>query len=136
MAKGSSRSYRLRLSAEGTDLFLACHYRLARLTRCFIAYGATLSVAMRLLEQLDDEELIAELMTPKLPALGGNAEYFVGASPTLAQVAASVLERVDRSGSFAVPPPVHAIYVAALTLMASSEDPLLLQAYCGRLEHR
>lgn len=132
MAKGRSRSYRLRLSGEGTDLFLGCHCRLARLTRSFVAYGATLAVAMSLLERLDDDEIVAELMMPDLPRLSGAAEYFVGAPPALAKLVVSIQERLDQTASFAVLPPVNIIYVAALALMSSSEDMSIMQAHGDR----
>ncbi|WP_235523565.1 hypothetical protein [Sphingobium sp. Leaf26] len=50
MATAKSRTYRLHLSEEGTDAFLEFHSRLARNVRRFIPYGATLTVAMLLIE--------------------------------------------------------------------------------------
>lgn len=50
MATAKSRTYRLHLSEEGTDAFLEFHSRLARIVRRFIPYGATLTVAMLLIE--------------------------------------------------------------------------------------
>ncbi|MFD1961670.1 hypothetical protein ACFSHP_26160 [Novosphingobium panipatense] len=57
----TSRTYKLQLSGQGIDQFLACHCRVARLAKEFIPYGMTLYVAMSLLDASDPADIAAEL---------------------------------------------------------------------------
>lgn len=99
-----SRTYRLRLSEEGTDLFLAQHHRLARIARGFIPYGATLGVAVMLMEKVETDELVAELTMPSL-------------------------NRLAESDLIGVRPSVGALHNLAIMLMESSEDHELAKAW-------
>jgi len=129
MVGNRSRTYRLHLSSEGTDLFLACHYRLARIARSFIPYGATLSVALLLMGSVDTDELVAELTMPSLKKLVGNEEHYVGASAQLKPFAGAILERVAASDHIDARPTVAKLHVAAIAIMAASEDRALARAF-------
>ncbi|SEJ73056.1 hypothetical protein SAMN05518849_11245 [Sphingobium sp. AP50] len=129
MATPKSRSYRLQLSEEGTDKFLECHYRLARIARRFIPYGATLTVAMLLIEALDGQELSDELSGPAVNRLSGRIEHFVGGAPNLAQAAATMLDQVEIApdGGHAVT--AVRLFTAAIALMSACEDSEIARAY-------
>lgn len=129
MAGNRSRTYRLTLSSEGTDLFLACHCRLARIAKSFIPYGATLSVALLLISTMDTDELVAELSMPSLKQLAGNDEHYVGASTQLTPLAVAILGRIENSGQIDARPTIGKLHVAAIAVMSASEDRALARAY-------
>jgi hypothetical protein len=129
MATAKSRTYRLHLSDEGTDAFLECHLRLARIARRFIPYGATLTVAVLLVEALDCPELSDELSAPRVNRLSGRIEHFVGASPNLAHAAARMLEQVEISLSGGPALTAARLFTAAIALMSASEDSEIARAY-------
>ena len=124
-----SRTYRLRLSQEGTDLFLAQHHRLARITRSFIPYGATLGVAVMLMEKVETDALVAELTMPSLKRLAGKCEHFVGATAALNGATDSILSRLAESDLIGVRLSVGALHNLAIMLMESCEDHELAKAW-------
>jgi hypothetical protein len=129
MGKASSRTYKLRLSDQGVDLFLACHHRLAQLVREFIPYGTTLSVAVLLLERLDADEVAAEFGTSACQASAGDQVRFVGCSTELADVMARVCERLTASDRFGQSPPIGRLYLVGLATLRAAEDKELREAY-------
>jgi hypothetical protein len=124
-----SRTYRLRLSEEGTDLFLAQHHRLARIARSFIPYGATLGVAVMLMEKVETDALVAELAMPSLKRLVGKCEHFVGATAALNGATDSILNRLEESDLIGVRPSVGALHNLAIALMESCEEQELAKAW-------
>jgi hypothetical protein len=98
MVAQRSRSYRMRLSPAGTNMFLCCHCRLAHLIGSFIPYGSTLFVAVLLAKAGDPSELLAELGGTSIARFAGEAEHFVGASRTLAELVEQICERLLTSG--------------------------------------
>ncbi|RJG53162.1 hypothetical protein D0Z70_17230 [Sphingobium terrigena] len=129
MGKAASRTYKLRLSDQGIDLFLACHYRLAQVLRDFIPYGATFSVAVALLERMDPDDIAAELETRSCLQCTGDKTCFVGSSAELAEIMQLVCERLVASDRFAQSPPVGKLYVVGLASFRTAEDKDLAQAY-------
>lgn len=129
MATPKSRTYRLHLSETGTERFLECHYRLARIARRFIPYGATLTVAMMLIEALDGQELSDELAAPAISRLTGKTEHFVGASPNLALAAAKMLEQVEISSGGGAGVTVARLLTTAIEVMSACEDSEIARAY-------
>ena len=134
MTERQSRTYRLCLSPEGTDLFLVCHGRLARLVNNLNSYGTTLFVAILIAEASDPSEIVAELELPRLRRLIGQKEHFVGASARLGRIAGTIAERVGRSDSLSDKPKLNVLYAACIALMAVSEDKALKAAY-GRINN-
>ena len=124
-----SRTYRLRLSEEGTYLFLAQHHRLALIARSFIPYGATLGVAVMLMEKLETEELVAELAMPALKRFAGKCEHFVGATTALNSALGSILDRLEGSDLIGVRPSAATLQNLAIKFMASCEDDELAGAW-------
>jgi hypothetical protein len=136
MARSGSRTYKLRLSDQGIDLFLACHCRLARLVRDFIPYGATLSVAVLLLDRLGVEDIAAELETRACDQLAGDIERFVGCSNELANVMRRVVERLEASEQFGCKPPIGKLYIVGLVSFKVVEDGELTDAYRSTASRR
>ncbi|MGJ8480961.1 hypothetical protein [Sphingobium yanoikuyae] len=129
MVTPKSRTYRLHLSEEGTDTFLECHSRLARIARRFIPYGTTLTVATLLLEALEGPELSDELCAPVVNRLAGRIEHFVGASPCLAQAAAKMLDHIEIAPGGGPSVTAARLFMTAIALMSASEDSEIERAY-------
>jgi hypothetical protein len=129
MGSKRSRTYRMRLSRDGTRLFLSCHCRLAHLVGAFIPYGTTLYVAVILADAGDPSDLLAELDAQSIGRLLGSFEHFVGASASLSDLVSVICDRLARSDILARRPPVSHVHLASLALMASSEDDALTRAY-------
>lgn len=129
MARKPSRTYKLRLSDEGIDRFLACHGRLAHLTREFVPYGTTLHVVVTLLDGMEACELAAELADPMCDRLAGDLVRFVGCSQQLVDLTARLIDRLNASDELAKPPAVGKLYLAALVAFESVEDRDVLDAF-------
>lgn len=125
----ASRTYKLKLSEAGIDLFLAGHCRLAHLVRDFIPYGLTLSVALTVLEMQDPCEVAAELETARCKHALGNNIRFVGTSPALVDSAKRVTDKLLESCEVSSPPKNVELYAAALGCLASAEDELIFKAF-------
>lgn len=121
-----SRTYKLRLSGDGIDLFLKCHCRLAHLLGDFIPYGLTLSVAVAVLEKQAPEDVIAELETLRCKRALGSQVRFVGSSPDLAEATRRIADRLLASDHIASAPRTGFIYAAALgTLISTADDEIV-----------
>lgn len=129
MARKASRTYKLKLSSRGVDVFLSCHCRLARLAGEFIPYGLTLYVAMQLLARCDPCDIIAELETLACAALAGNIVRFVGTSHTLSTLTDQVSARLTVGEACATAPEVWKLYNVALLLFQMAEDEEVQRAY-------
>lgn len=95
MSGRSSRTYKLRLSDKGIDLFLDCHCRLSHLVREFLPYGVTLQTAVTLLDRMDVAELAAEMADPRCEQLSGAEVRFVGSPSQLADITHRLMARLD-----------------------------------------
>ena len=125
----TSRSYKLQLSGKGVDAFLACHCRLARLTREFIPYGMTLYVAMSIVDSSDPADIAAELESPDCEVLGGTSRRFVGATTRLAELVERTGKRLAESGQYGRPVATWRLYNAGLSLLLSLDDAELQAIY-------
>lgn len=129
-----SRTYKVRLSDEGFALFYDVHGRLGRLVRELLSYGATLYVAVTLLDRLEDREIAGELAAPHLGRLAGGTTCFVGFRQELAERVERIVRRVDASGELAEPVRVGRLYLAALRGLTEAEDGDLLAAWRAAVE--
>jgi len=125
----ASRTYKLQLSEQGVDQFLACHCRLARMTREFIPYGTTLNVAISILDRCDPSEIAAERESPRCGQLGGPSDRFVGTTSRLAAVVDRVGRRLIESGECGAGVATWRLYNVALIMFLTSEDRELQTAY-------
>lgn len=129
MSMRRSRTYRMQLSQAGMELFLSCHFRLARLTSSLLPYGTTLFVAILLADTLDTSEIKAEMTAPSVNRLKGNSQHFVGTSKVLAQISAAIIDRMKGAEIMPYRTKIAHLYVASLAIMAASEDDALATAY-------
>lgn len=127
-----SRTYKLRLSDEGIDLFLHCHDRLARLRRDFIPYGATLATAVAMLDNREPREIIAELGTLRFSRCLGDQVRFVGTSIALSPMIAKLTSRLAvAKGHGRMPTSGHLYIVGLLTIKSAADDAL--QGTCEQI---
>ncbi|MEA3388566.1 MAG: hypothetical protein U9R64_04700 [Pseudomonadota bacterium] len=129
MAARRSRTYRLRLSGEGTERFLGCHHRLARLTGSLIPYGATLFVAMLLTAGSDTAEIAAEVTLAAGQRSRTDKEHFVGASDQLSAIEAEIGQLVEQTDMVSARPPQAVMFMAGIAIMAASEDKAIMAAF-------
>ena len=128
LAVKASRTYKLRLSDAGIDLFLHCHCRVAHLARDFIPYGVTLSVALAILETLEACDVAAELDTQRCRHSIGDRVRFVGSSVALVETVRRIADKLVQSGEASAPPRSGVLYAAALGSLAAAEDRQIVEA--------
>lgn len=129
MAARRSRTYRLRLSGEGTERFLGCHHRLARLTGRLVPYGATLFVAMLLTAGSDTAEIAAEVSLAAAQRSRSDKEHFVGASDRLSAIETEIGHLVEQTDIVSGRPSQVAMFIAGIAIMAASEDKAIMSAF-------
>jgi hypothetical protein len=91
----SSRTFAIKMSPVGIDLFLDCHYRLCQQTNELLPYGQTLYCAMLHLRRVDPIYILDDLATLGRTGLGGSRMCFVGAPLRLQDVLSRTCERID-----------------------------------------
>lgn len=128
-----SRTYRLRLSSAGMELFLDCHHRLGCLVSEMLPFGTTLYCALLYLDQIDVALIIDDLRT--LPRLGlvGEREHFVGAPCSLADALRRIVERVESDPADAPAALGTRLFVVALKRFRLAPTDAVLEAYGGML---
>ncbi len=124
-----SRTYKLRLSADGISLFFDCHARVGRQARGLISYGSTLFTALNLLARQEDGEIGDMLQSPETGILAGDITCFVGYPPDLADLVDRIMERIRASREIGEPVTVARLYLAALRFLAESDDHEILAAF-------
>jgi hypothetical protein len=124
-----SRTYKLRLSHDGIELFLQCHYRVAHLLREFVPYGRTLSVAVAILDRQEPCDVMAELAGARCRACMGVHIRYVGSSMNTARFVAQIGERLIAHNELAAPPKAIQMYVTALLCLSSAENHEIVEAY-------
>jgi len=124
-----SRTYKLRLSQDGIELFLQCHYRVGRILREFVPYGLTLSVAVAILDRQEPWDVMAELAGARCRACMGVHIRYVGSSMNTARLVAQIGARLIANNELAAPPKAIQMYVAALLCLSSAENYEIVEAY-------
>lgn len=125
----ATRTFKLRLSPAGMDVFIDSHCHLIRATRCLIAWGTTLHVAVNYLDTVSDTAILDCLRDFGDSSLSGNEEHHVGASHRLCDVAARIVERVQHARPDRTPPTLGTIYILALQQLTRAEPPELMAAF-------
>jgi hypothetical protein len=128
-----SKPHRIGLSERGFDAFIACHNRLASLTRSFNSHGTTLYVAVRIADALDTETIADEFGRPRTVNLGGKKFHNLGIPVCFRPMVARIIERVDASGIYWKKPRPGEIYQASLTMMTHADNFEVIRAYKGML---
>ncbi len=121
----TSRTFRLTLSPAGMDLLIDSHCHLIRTTRCLLAWGTTLHVAVAHLDTVSTDVVIASLV--ELPTLGlsGDEVHFLGAPARLNEIASRIARRVSEHQPGRVVPEFRQIYIIALQqALTASADKL------------
>lgn len=90
-----SRTFRLRLSSAGIELFLDCQHRLGCLVSEMLPFGTTLYCALHYLDRIDVALIVDDLQTLPHLGLSGDRDHFVGAPSSLAHVLHRIIERVE-----------------------------------------
>lgn len=125
----TSRTFRLTLSVAGMDMLIDAHCHLIRTTRCLLAWGTTLHVAIAYLDTVPADAVLASLI--ELPGLGlsGNEVHFLGAPVRLNEIAARIAKRVNEYASEQPAPELRHIYMVALRQALSAKTDALRAAY-------
>ena len=117
------------MSRKGTEEFLACHYRLAKMTRSFVPYGTTLFVALLIAEATDTFELADELELPATQKLLGRQIHCVGTRSLFQTVVDRLSDRLESCTYFGKKPRPGILYAAGVALMAEADDNTIYTAY-------
>jgi len=132
MAKQRSRAYKLQLSREGIQLFLRCHIRLCHAVGDFLPYGTTLFVAVALLpDRCSGDDMVARLTDLGLARYAGRNIRYVGTSPALFSLMATLTERVARTGALHPSPQTWKMFLMALDHMEDLDDRAMMTAFQG-----
>jgi sugar-specific transcriptional regulator TrmB len=122
--------YRIRLSKKGFEAYLACHYRLGRLTQTFVSYGATLFVAMLIAERMGASAIVDELRLPQTRGYGsGRTYHHIGMAEIANDLIRRLLECIANSDEYWEKPKRRDLYLAALALMIGADDEDIHQAF-------
>lgn len=132
-----SRTFKLKLSPAGVELFLDCHCRLGHLVKELLPFGNTLYCALLHLEHVDIQIVADDLKTLKESGLNGDKVCFVGAPLAMADATARIADRLGRNVQRRGPAALNSrLFIVALKQfrLASPEaikaayDEMLLQA--------
>ncbi|WP_066556771.1 hypothetical protein [Sphingobium sp. TKS] len=125
-----SRTYALRMSPAGVELFLDCHHRLCRLTHQLLPYGQTLFAAMMHLSRLDAVLIMDDLATFKASGLAGRRNCFVGAPSCLmdvvSRISTSIAEQLPDNRR---PIMTSRLFIVALRRFRAADSDDLLRSY-------
>lgn len=91
-----SRTFKLKLSPAGVELFLDCHCRLGHLVNELLPFGNTLYCALLHLDRADTQTIADDLTTLKDSGLYGDKVCFVGAPLSLTDVTSRIAERLGQ----------------------------------------
>ncbi len=126
-----SRTYRLTLSAAGMDVLIDAHCHLIRTTRCLLAWGTTLHIAVAYLDTIAPDAVLARLTELPAAGLGGAKVHFLGAPARLNDIAARIASRVSAHTPDQAAPELRHIYIVALLEASRAKTDLLQAAYAS-----
>ncbi|MCW2338188.1 hypothetical protein M2337_002421 [Sphingobium sp. B2D3A] len=124
-----SRTFKLRLSPAGMDLLIDSHCHLIRSTRCLLAWGTTLQVAVSCLDMVPANVVIDRLSSLATAGLAGTEEHHLGAPKDLNVTATRIAERVTKTVPGEAAPMLSSIYIAALQQLTRTDCDTLREAY-------
>jgi len=124
-----SRTFKLRLSPAGMDLLIDSHCHLIRSTRCLLAWGTTLQVAVACLDLVPAAVVVERLSAVTAAGFYGTEEHHLGAPKDLTVTAVRIADRVAETAPNGDPPMLSAIYIAALQQLTRTDCDTLRAAY-------
>lgn len=125
-----SRTFKLKLSPAGVELFLDCHCRLGHLVNELLPFGNTLYCALVHLDHIDTRRTADDLKTLKESGLAGERVCFVGAPLTLADVTARIAERLGPEAQRRGPAALNSrLFIVALKQFRLAPAEAIMTAY-------
>jgi hypothetical protein len=125
-----SRTFKLKLSPAGVELFLDCHYRLGHLVNHLLPFGNTLYCALLHLERVDIRRIADDLKTLKESGLTGEKVCFVGAPLSLANATSRIADRLGASAQTRGPAALNSrLFIVALKQFRLASSDEILSAY-------
>lgn len=125
-----SRTFKLKLSPAGVELFLDCHCRLGHLVNELLPFGNTLYCALLHLERVDLQHIADDLKTLKDSGLDGERVCFVGAPLSLTDVTSRIAERLGQQTLKRGPAALNSrLFIVALKQFRLASADAILSAY-------
>ncbi|MDE2442648.1 MAG: hypothetical protein KGP14_16665 [Betaproteobacteria bacterium] len=125
-----SRTFKLKLSPAGVELFLDCHCRLGHLVNELLPFGNTLYCALLHLERVDIRIIADDLKTLKDSGLIGERDCFVGAPLILTEVMARISGRLDGTIQRRGPAALNSrLFIVALKQFRLAPADAIIAAY-------
>lgn len=125
-----SRTFKLKLSPAGVELFLDCHCRLGHLVKELLPYGNTLYCALLLLQRTNIQLIADDLKTLKESGLDGDRVCFVGAPLAMASITQGIVERLDGTVRRRGPAALNSrLFIIALKQFRLASPEAIMSAY-------
>lgn len=129
-----SRTFKLKLSPAGVELFVDCHCRLGHLVNELLPSGNTLYCALLYLEHVDTRIIADDLKTLKESGLGGDRVCFVGAPLSMVDVISRIAERLGQGGQTRGPTALGSrLFIVALKRFRLAPSDAIIKAYDAML---
>ena len=125
-----SRTFKLKLSPAGVDLFLDCHCRLGHLVNELLPFGNTLYCALIHLKHVDPRIVADDLKTLKESGLEGPRVCFVGAPLTMAEVTSRITAQLGGAIQKRGPAALNSrLFIVALKRFRLASPEAIMKAY-------
>ena len=125
-----SRTFKLKLSPAGVELFLDCHCRLGHLVNELLPFGNTLYCALLHLERVDTRIIADDLKTLKESGLAGDRVCFVGAPLSLTESTSRLAERLGPAAQRRGPAALNSrLFIVALKQFRLASPEAIITAY-------
>lgn len=130
-----SRTFKLKLSPAGVELFLDCHCRLGHLVNELLPFGNTLYCALVHLDHVDTRLIADDLKTLRESALLGDRVCFVGAPLTLTDVTARIADKLGPEAQRRGPAALNSrLFIVALKQFRLASAEAIMAAYDEMLD--
>jgi hypothetical protein len=125
-----SRTFKLKLSPAGVELFLDCHCRLGHLVNELLPFGNTLYCALLHLEHVDTRIVADDLKTLKESGLAGDRVCFVGAPLSMTEATSRMAERLGPEAQRRGPAALNSrLFIVALKQFRLASPEAIMKAY-------
>jgi hypothetical protein len=125
-----SRTFKLKLSPAGVELFLDCHCRLGHLVNELLPFGNTLYCALLHLELVDVQLIADDLVTLKDSGLDGDRVCFVGAPLSLTDLTSRIAVKLGQQAHKRGPAALNSrLFIVALKQFRLASADAVTNAY-------